>query len=82
MNKEANIKYIDKKGNSIMLVVADTLRKKLYVTEETYIESFNRNSPAANLIREYSTKYKGYKLEVNDKKIVKICRNRIMMCAV
>ena len=41
MKREANIQWVDKKGNSILLMVADRLRRKIYVTEETFIELFN-----------------------------------------
>ena len=48
MKREANVQWVDKKGNSMLLMVADRLRRKIYVTEETFIELFKRNSEAVS----------------------------------
>ena len=82
MKREANIQWVDKKGNRILLMVADRLRRKIYVTEETFIELFKRNSETVKLLGEYSKKYPKYKVEVNDEKILKINSKRITISTI
>lgn len=65
------IRFTTENGNKINLVTADIKNEKIFVTKETFMDSFKPNDPAGHLIRKYRKKYPDFKVEVNDDFFVK-----------